>query len=214
MAEYRYVVFPRGKQPTVEEVNEFRNYAVALEKRFAIGLSRGDSRLAIAFDADIFQRTLSSYAGFETLIRHWQRRGCSLVDHLKFVKDPSALRPVDNQPVNPIFTRSREEPGSQDRRITAKERIAKEALGRSMLQFHKTLERYRAIERFAAWGPYLMIACASLITIGLGFYIADRIEDSGTEQRTITTTRVVEDPMQQPLQVAEKPEADSETEAD
>ena len=50
MSSYHYVVFPRGKQPTADEVREFQKFAGALANQFAWGTCRDDGRLALAVD--------------------------------------------------------------------------------------------------------------------------------------------------------------------
>jgi hypothetical protein len=93
MSSYRYVVFPRGKQPTAAEVAQLQSVADALGGRFAWGTCRDEPRLAVAFEAPTFDHVLKSDASLERLIAKWQSHGCELLDHLKFVKDPAALKP-------------------------------------------------------------------------------------------------------------------------
>src|SRR5688572_4048421 len=94
MSAYRYVVFPRGKQPTDVEVREFQKFAGALANQFAFGTCRDDGRLAVAVDRLAFDHVSKIDAGFEAVIRRWEARGCEVVDHLAFVKDAKALRPT------------------------------------------------------------------------------------------------------------------------
>ena len=98
MTAYRYVVFPPGRQPAVEEAAELQTFDHLLEHRFAFGTDKHDGGLAIAFEAELFDRAVSKDADFEALIRKWEVRGCRLVEHLGFVKDAAALRPLKAAP--------------------------------------------------------------------------------------------------------------------
>ena len=98
MTAYRYVVFPPGRQPSADEAAELQNYARLLENHVAYGTNKHDGGLAIAFEAELFDRALAKDAGFEALIRRWEVRGCQLVEHLGFVKDYAALKPIKPQP--------------------------------------------------------------------------------------------------------------------
>src|SRR5690242_298768 len=130
VSQYRYITFPRGRQPSKEEVEELRRHDHVFAGRVAYGTKREDGRLAIVFDATVYDYALATERGFEALVRAWQSHGCEVLDHLAFVKDASALRPTTtNLPrISPSPAGSG---ASQDKLLTAKELAAKEAIGRS-----------------------------------------------------------------------------------
>lgn len=198
MAAYRYVVFPKGRQPTVEEVAELRAHATALGLRIAYGVSGRDGALAIAFEAEALDRLLAVDAGFEVLIRRWELLGCELVGHLAFVKDSTALRPARSAPraavALPPDTAAR-----NDRMLAAKELAAKEAAAKLQLAVTQSLERFAALARFGAMAPYLLIGIGALATLCAGFYATNRLQNSGRERRKDVIERVNDDAMRQPL---------------
>src|SRR6187455_1722129 len=104
MSAYRYVVFPRGRQPSVAEVHELKSFASLLAGRFAWGSCRDDGRLALACEREAFDHGRTIDPGFDALIHRWEARGCEVLEHLGFVKDASALRPATPSPglLNPI----------------------------------------------------------------------------------------------------------------
>ncbi len=208
MAAYRYIVFPKGRQPTVEEVAELRSHATALSNRIAYGASSRDGALAMAFEADAFDRLLALDASFEVLIRRWELFGCEVVDHLAFVKDSTALRPARTAPRRASDALPPDTHARNDRMLAAKELAAKEAAARSRLDTAQSLQRYAALTRFGATMPYLLIGGAALATIFAGFYATNQLQNSGRERRKETIERVTDDAMRQPL--AESESADHE----
>jgi hypothetical protein len=141
VSQYRYIVFPRGRQPTKEEITELNRHRHVLAGRIAYGTRRDDGSLAIAFEATVYDFALATERGFEALLRAWQAHGCEVQEHLAFVKDAGALRPTSTN--MPRLDR----PVEQDRAahqtpMTVKELAAKEAVGRSRLALEKTLGRF------------------------------------------------------------------------
>jgi hypothetical protein len=193
MSDYRYVVFPRGKQPTVEEVRQWQQFGGLLANRFAWGVARDDGRLTLACDGGTFDHARDIDAGFEALIAKWQARGCELLDHLGFVKNADALRPA---PVAPLSSHDRHaslETMRSAERIAAKQMTAREAVARSLLGVERTLDRFAAFQRFASTVPYLLMAAGALGTIGVGLYVRDRLQNSGRESRQATIERALDD---------------------
>ena len=199
MSDYRYLVFPRGKQPTVDEAAEFHNLSGILAGKFAIGLSKKTGGLAIAFKAAAFNDTLAKQRGFASLVYKWEVRGCEVLERLPFVKDAAALQPVQPNFLDPDKSSSHRST-TVGKRLSAKELAAKEAVARSLLGVQRTLDRYDALHRYAALVPYLLIALGTLGTILVGFYAGNRLLDPQTEKHRETTVRVSSDPMHQPLE--------------
>jgi hypothetical protein len=203
MTSYRYVVFSRGKQPTVDEVRQLQQFAGALANQFAWGTCRHDGRLAVAFDARAFDHLKASDAGFDALLARWTARGCETLDHLGFVKDAAALRPTPTAPGRtPLPTAPR--PDIQERvdpvpavssglRDAAKSLLTQESVARSLLGVQQTLDRYNAWQRFATAAPYLMMAVAAAMTLAFGFYVRDRLVHSGRERRQVVIERAVDE---------------------
>jgi hypothetical protein len=196
MADYRYLVFPPGKQPTRDEVEELKGYAPLLGHRVAFGTDRQEARLTIAFDADLFEEAFRKHTGFEALIRHWEILGCQLAEHHAFIKDATALRPVATQHVAVKHHVS----DAHQEIIAAKQLVAREALGRAGLAMHKTLGRYAAMRSLGACVPYLLIAAGTALVLGTFFYVSHRIESAEQERRQETITRVADDPLREELQ--------------
>jgi hypothetical protein len=199
MTAYRYVVFPPGRQPTADEAAELLNYARLLENHIAYGTDKHDGGLAIAFEAELFDRALASNAGFESLIRKWEVRGCRLVDHLGFVKDAAALKPIKPVPRHLVHHGAADRPSPPEALLSAKELAAKEAHGRARLDLEQALQRVAALQRFAAWGPYMLMGLAAVGTIVAGFYISGRLLDADRERRQETIERLSADGQDQPL---------------
>jgi hypothetical protein len=197
VSQYRYIAFPRGRQPSKEEVQELRRHDHVLAGRVAYGTKREDGRLAIAFDATMYDYALATERGFEALVRAWQSHGCEVLDHLAFVKDASALRPTTtNLPrISPSAAGSG---ASQDKLLTAKELAAKEAIGRSRLALDTTLGRFEAVGRFAAAVPYVLMALAAAGTLIAGAYIGTQLTNSGRERRQETIQRAADEALKNP----------------
>lgn len=199
MSSYHYVVFPRGKQPTVDEVRQLQQFAGALANQFAWGACRDDGRLALAVDRRACDHVQEIEPGFAALIRRWEAHGCELLPHLAFVKDSAALKPIPSfawladAAGGAVRSRRAESP------LAAKELAAKEAIGRSMLAVQQSLDRYAVIQRIAAALPYALMALAAVLTIGAGWYIRDRLLHSGRERRQETIERALSDPTPESL---------------
>jgi hypothetical protein len=178
-----------------------------LANHFAWGVVRHDGRLAVAFEQRGFDHARQVDAGFDALIRKWEVRGCELVEHLGFVKDATALRPVRDsafaphvRPAEPpppghaaageVRTRSAPRP---DELAAAKQVVAREAIARSWLGVEQTLQRYAILQRLAAAFPYLLILIATAATVGAGLYIRERLVNSDRESRHETIERMVVD---------------------
>lgn len=194
MSAYRYVVFPRGKQPTDVEVREFQKFAGALANQFAFGTCRDDGRLVVAVDRQAFDHVLNIDAGFEAVIRRWEARGCELADHLAFVKNAAALRPTPANLWQAHDGRGTIQALRNEEQRASKELAAREAIGRSLLGVERTLERFAAVQRIAAAMPYALIGLGAAVTIAAGLYVRDRMENSDRERRQETIERVVENP--------------------
>jgi len=199
MSSYRYVVFPRGRQPTADEVGRLQQFAGALANHFAWGTCRDDGRLAVAFDQAGFDHLMSIDAGFESLMRKWELRGCELLDHLGFVKDPTALRPISTNPRQAHSGRVSASTLANAEQLAEKQSVAQEAVARSLLSVEQTLERYAGLERIAAMLPYLLIGAAAIVLFITGLYIRERMQDSERESRHETIERVVDDPLHESL---------------
>ena len=78
--------------------------------------------------------------------------------------------------------------------LAGKELAAKEAVGRSLLAVQQSIEHYAVIQRVAAAIPYGLIALAAIMTIGVGFYVRERLLNSGRERRQETIERMLQDP--------------------
>ena len=192
MSSYHYVVFPRGKQPTADEVREFQKFAGALANQFAWGTCRDDGRLALAVDRQSCDHVQQIDPGFAAVIRRWESHGCELLPHLAFVKDAAALKPT------PSFAWLLQDGRGtvQSRRkvsaLAAKEHAAREAIGRSMLAVQQAVDRYALVQRIAAALPYALVAIAAVATIGMGLYIRERLLNSNRETRQATIERALE----------------------
>lgn len=199
MSAYRYVVFPRGKQPTDVEVRELQKFAGALANQFAYGTCREDGRLAIAVDRAAFDHVLKIDAGFEALVRAWTARGCEVVDRLAFVKNAAALRPVPTNAWHAHDGRGTVQAMRVAEQLAMKELAAREAVARSLLSVERTIQQYAVVQRVASVVPYLLIAIGAAMTIAVGHYIYDRMQNSGRERRQETIVRVVDDPLSESL---------------
>jgi hypothetical protein len=193
MSAYRYVLFPRGKQPTADEVRELQNFAGALANQFAWGTCRDDGRLALAVDRQSCDHVQQIDSGFAALIRRWESHGCELLPHLAFVKDNAALKPTPSFAWLAQDGRGTVQSRRTESQLAGKELAAKEAVGRSLLAVQQSIERYAVIQRVAAAIPYGLIALAAITTIGVGFYVRERLLNSGRERRQETIERMLQD---------------------
>jgi hypothetical protein len=193
MSSYRYVVFPRGKQPSADEVREFQKFTGALANQFAWGTCRDDGRLALAVDRQSCDHVQQIDPGFAAVIRRWESHGCELLPHLAFVKDAAALKPTPSFAWLAHDGRGTVQSRRAESQLVAKEQAAKEAIGRSMLAVQHTIDRYALVQRLAAAVPYGLVAIAAITTIGMGLYIRERLLNSGRERRKETIERALED---------------------
>jgi hypothetical protein len=205
MSAYQYVVFPRGRQPTTAEVAELQKFAAALANHFAWGTCRHEPRLAIAFEQRGFDHVRQIDPGFELLIAKWQAHGCELHNHLEFVKDSSALHPVRESVLPNHGLRGTVAAMRNDERIAAKELIAQEAIGRSLLSVEQTLQRYAVIERFGSALPYLLMGLTALVLLVTGLYVRHRLLNADHEPRQETIERMLDDPLRGSLAGSDEP---------
>ena len=192
MSSYHYVVFPRGKQPTADEVREFQKFAGALANQFAWGTCRDDGRLALAVDRQSCDHVQQIDPGFAAVIRRWESHGCELLPHLAFVKDAAALKPTPSFAWLLQDGRGTVQSRRAESALAAKEHAAREAIGRSMLAVQQAVDRYALVQRIAAALPYALVAIAAVTTIGMGLYIRDRLLNSNRETRQATIERELE----------------------
>lgn len=192
MSSYHYVVFPRGKQPTADEVREFQKFAGALANQFAWGTCRDDGRLALAVDRGSCDHVQQIDPGFAALIRRWESHGCELLPHLAFVKDNAALKPTPSFAWLAHDGRGTVQSRRAESALAAKEHAAKEAIGRSMLAVQQTIDQYALVQRLAAAVPYALVAIAAITTIGMGLYIRERLLNPNRETRQAAITRELE----------------------
>jgi hypothetical protein len=195
MSSYHYVVFPRGKQPTADEVREFQKFAGALANQFAWGTCRDDGRLALAVDRQSCDHVQQIDPGFAAVIRRWESHGCELLPHLAFVKDAAALKPTPSFAWLVQDGRGTVQSRRAESQLAAKEQAAKEAIGRSMLAVQRTIDQYALVQRIAAALPYALIAIAAITTIAMGLYIRERLLNSDRETRQETIERALENPL-------------------
>lgn len=197
MSSYHYVVFPRGKQPTADEVREFQKFAGALANQFAWGTCRDDGRLALAVDRQSCDHVQQIDPGFAAVIRRWESHGCELLPHLAFIRDAAALKPTPSFAWLVQDGRGTVQSRRAENQLAAKEHAAKEAIGRSMLAVQRTIDQYALVQRIAAALPYALVAIAAFTTIGMGLYIRDRLLKSGRESRQETIERMFPEPDRQ-----------------
>jgi hypothetical protein len=200
MSSYRYVIFPRGRQPSADEVRRLQEFAGALANQFAWGVCRDDDRLAVAFDARAFDHVAASDAGFEALVHLWESHGAELVEHLKFVKDAAALKPSRaasaGRPGADHDVIARRGHAKVDELVAAKRAVAQESVARSLLGVQHTLDRYATLERFGAVFPYLLMLAAIVVTAGVGYYIHGQLTTTRHEPRQQTIERTISEPVE------------------
>lgn len=205
MGDYRYLVFPAGRQPTTSEARQFHDHAGLLARRVAVGAHRHSGALAIAFSAERFDAARASNAEFDGLVARWLARGCTLEDHLAFVKDPSALRPGLDGPLLPAWSEHaavRSRSAGKDADLSTKLLAAREAVGRSGLAMQRTLGRFAMFSRL---GPIILYGLMGLGTLGLlgsGWYVVQRLSERPGERRQTTIERVARNAFDEPLEPA------------
>lgn len=192
-SNYRYVVFAPGKQPTVKEVDQLKEWSKASKYRYAVGINPDDGALAIAFEARAFETSRSARARFDKLLRCWEVRGSEVRERLHFIKQPTALHPLPGDLLHDVAERRSEPP------LNHKQLAAQEALGRAGLKIHQTLEQHAWLARIATRVPYALIALVGLLTIVAGIYAGQRLLEAPAEHRQQTIQRVVDDAMEESL---------------
>lgn len=201
MSAYRYVVFPVGHTPNADEVTSLRRYAEHLNNHIALG-HRRDGGLAIAFEAEPFDRLRGIEPAFEDLLTHWRARGGEIVEKLPFVKDAKAWKSIDKDPKAPKAPAATQ-PASRHAPLDGPPRQAKidgrEAEGRSRLAAAQITAHAEQLERAAGWMPYALWGLGAALIMGAGVYLGSRLTRSESETRADTVERVADDPITQPL---------------
>jgi hypothetical protein len=201
MSAYRYIVFPVGFTPNADEMAALRRYAEHLNNHIALG-HRRDGGLAIAFEAEPFDRLRGLEPAFEDLLTRWRARGGEIAEKLSFVKDSKVWKALDKAPkstaTSPVANRSLPSDGppreSRDARVDGRE-----AEGRSRLAVSQITAQSEQLERAAGWMPYALWGLGALLIMGAGVYLGSRLTSSESETRAATVERVADDPISQSL---------------
>ncbi|TWT98109.1 hypothetical protein Pla108_22660 [Botrimarina colliarenosi] len=202
MSAYRYVVFHPGAPPTAEELGALRRYAELLNNHIAWGTHRHNGALAIACEAEPFDRLRGIDPAFEELLLQWQARGGHVAEKLPFVKDSKAWRtmekPADTK-APPRAPASDAAPSASNRQNELKPPDAREAVGRVRIKAAKITAQAERIERAAGWTPYVLWGLGAALVLGAGFYLGSRLLAAGGERRSATVERIADDPIGQSL---------------
>lgn len=204
MSSYRYVVFPVGAAPSAEEVARLEAYSELLDYHIAYGKRRGDGGLAIACDAEPFDRLRGLDPAFDELLLKWRVRGGEVVEKLAFVKDAALwkkLRPAPEKPPSkPERDRHYASDGPTDA-VENAERLqeATEAEGGLRLEVDHASEMGRRYESAGGWLPYLLWGSGAIAMLMAGGYVANRLLDSPIETRAETVERVAGDALGESL---------------
>lgn len=204
MNAYRFVAWPRGRQPTRDEAALLRLHGAVVEGRFAWGLDRRDQRLLLAFDAALFDAARQRDATFDALIAQWELCGCQILADADFMKDSSALKPVATaqgrqRPVASVAAAAAVSPGNAPLPLAPQELAARESLGKFRLQIQRAKARYAAWQRAASWLPWLWMGAAAIFVLGWGLWIGQRLLDAGVERHRDTIERIARDPLREDL---------------
>lgn len=203
MNPYRYVVFPPGVVPLSGEVAKFRRYTDLLDRHVAYGKRRSDGGLAIACDAEPFDRLRGLDPAFEELLLKWQVRGGEIVEKLPFTKDPDPWKKIDEHQATPTEEkRKSNSPKPINHGVSelqSKQAIAKEAEAKSHLAIDRTAHRGKEYERLAGWLPYAFWTIAGVSLLAFGGYIGFQLLNKEGERRTETIERIAIDPMKELL---------------
>lgn len=203
---YRYVVFAIGKQPSVDEVSQLREWAVVSKSRFAIGVNSDDGALTLAFDARDFESAVSGGTPLATLLSRWAVRGCMVRERLAFIKQPTALQPIPGGMLHEAVEHR------SDPTLKRKQLAAQEALGLAGLKLQQKLQQHAWLQGVARVVPYALIGLAGLLTIVVGVNIGTRLLESPVERRQETIKRVANDAMGESLAVpASQPSSTADT---
>lgn len=190
---YRYITLPPGKQPTIEEVAQLRQWAKQTKSRYAVGVSGDHGGLVLAFEAPGFDAALSSRGLLADLVQRWHGRGALVLEKHSFIKNPDALQPTYGGFDHQVVER-RTEPTLKRKQLSAQE-----ALGRAGLRLQHVLQRNSALQQLAVGVPYALIALGTLLIILLGFHLSSRLTNAAGERRRETIERVAEDALQEDL---------------
>jgi hypothetical protein len=204
MNAYRFVAWPRGRQPTRDEAALLRLHGAAVEGRFAWGHDRRDQRLLLAFDAALFDAARQRDATFDALIAQWELCGCQVLAEADFIKDASALRPVatapgGRRPGSSIAAAAPVVPGGAAPPLAPQELVARESLGKFRLQIQRAKARYAAWQRAASWLPWLWMGAAAIFVTGWGLWIGQRLLNARVERHRETIERIARDPLREDL---------------
>ena len=211
MSAYRYVVFPIGHTPNAGEVAALRGYAEHLNNHIALG-HRRDGGLAIAFEAEPFDRLRGFEPAFEDLLTQWRARGGEIVEKLSFVKDSKPWKAIDkapktNAPASPPTSRATPWHG-QPEDLGQVRASGREAEGRARLGAAQIVAQAESFERAAGWMPYVLWGLGAVLILAAGVYLGTRLTSSENETRAETVERVADDPIGQTLTPAAAPTRD------
>lgn len=201
MSAYRYVVFPHGAKPSAEEMAALRRYADHLNNHIALGIHRRDAGLALAFEAEPFDRLRGFEPAFDDLLTHWQARGGEVVDKLPFVKDSKPWKSVEKPPKAPPPPPTQHHvPADRPHRELSEARTdARELEGRSRLAAARIAAQAERLERAAGWLPYAFWGLGAALVLVAGGYIGSRLLGSESETRADAVQRIADDPIGQSL---------------
>lgn len=202
MSAYRYVVFPVGHTPNAGEMATLRGYSEHLNNHIALG-HRRDGGLAIAFEAEPFDRLRGLEPAFEDLLTQWRARGGEVVEKLSFVKDSKPWKAIDKAPkatAPASAPPSRAVPWHGAPEDLQQVRVSgREAEGRARLGVAQVVAQAEQFERAAGWMPYALWGLGAVLILGAGAYLGIRLTDSESETRADTVERVADDPIGEPL---------------
>ncbi|MEQ8847546.1 hypothetical protein [Botrimarina sp.] len=210
MSAYRYVAFPSGSAPAVDELRRFRGYAELLNNHIAYGVRKRDAALTIACEAEPFDRLRGLDPAFEELLMHWRARGAEIEEKLPFAKDPtrwrqfekSAEKSTDRVAAKGKPAAAAPEPpvaGPEPRSDHHRAADARAAEGLARLATARAAARGEAYQRWAAALPYLFWAIGVLLLVGAGVWVGARIRSPGVESRSQTVERVADDALKERL---------------
>lgn len=219
MPAYRFVAFPTGAVPSAAELAEFSGFAELLQHRIAYGKHWPSGGLAIACDAEVFDRLRRLDPAFEDLLTKWQVRGAEISERLAFSKDtkpwkklkqaqinlskPSEKRRLPERPI-----RSSQTP--DEFQAVALERSARESEGWGRIEIAKQIGRGASYQRLAARLPYIPWVAGAVVVMATGIYLGHRLQAPRRERRSETIERLAEDAMDGVLQATTDPKHETE----
>lgn len=221
MSAYRYVVFPTGAAPSADELRTLRRYAEQLNNHIAYGVRRRDGALAIACEAEPFDRLRGLEPAFDELLLHWSARGAEVEQKLPFVKDTARWKRLEAEsakhPASKHHAATPPKAAADDapERRSPVERSADarlaEASGR--LAAARAAARAESYQRWAAVLPYVFWALGATAVLAVGGYIGSRLLGSDVESRSSTIERMAADGDKEPLASQANREAESDSAA-